>query len=369
MAWFVVLPWLLVQPASAASPPAGVLHLVVDGEQAEGSLALDVRTLDAALNLDVNGDGSIAWLEIEPRRDELQRYLENRIDVLADGLPVKPAWSGMVFGSQDGRDLIRADLQFQGSDAIRSLTIGCDVGTPSAAGDACRIDIVWPGDRLESATLSGSDLPRNFDAASTGLGTLMRRFIVSGVWHIWIGFDHVLFLLALLIPAVYRPGDRELTPESQFRPVAVRVASIVTAFTLTHSLTLTAAVLGWLSVPGRIVEPTIAASVFVAAAHNLRPGLLRHSSVLMAAGFGLLHGFGFAGVLGEDVPSGAGTVPALVSFNLGVELGQLSIVALFLPISFALRRTRLYRIGVLQLGSIAVASCAVVWFFQRISGS
>jgi hypothetical protein len=199
--------------------------------------------------------------------------------------------------------------------------------------------------------------------ASSAFETL-RQYIVEGIWHIWIGFDHILFLLALLLPAVLVRQERAWTPTPGLRRASVEVLKVVTAFTLAHSITLSLAVLGVVSLPSRVVESVIAASVVVAALNNLR-GTVDRRRWVMAFVFGLVHGFGFASVLADlGLPQGALAL-ALVGFNLGVELGQLAIVAVFLPIAFALRTTRFYRVGVLTFGSLLVAALASWWFVQR----
>ena len=142
------------------------------------------------------------------------------------------------------------------------------------------------------------------------------------------------------------------------------VVRVVTAFTLAHSLTLTLAALGVLALPSRLVESAIAASVIVAALNNLRP-LYQRGRVLFAFGFGLLHGFGFASVLADlGLPQDA-LLLSLVGFNVGVELGQLAIVAVFLPLAWWLRNGLFYRRVVMLGGSAVIALVAAVWLLER----
>jgi HupE / UreJ protein len=142
------------------------------------------------------------------------------------------------------------------------------------------------------------------------------------------------------------------------------VLAVVTAFTLAHSITLSLATLGVISLPSRLVESVIALSVVLAAANNLRP-LVQGRRWMAAFGFGLIHGFGFASVLAElGLPREALAV-SLVGFNVGVELGQLAIVALFLPLAFRWRDTAVYRRGVFLVGSWATLIVAAVWFAER----
>lgn len=186
----------------------------------------------------------------------------------------------------------------------------------------------------------------------------------EGVWHIWIGFDHILFLLALLLPAVlWREAGRWWRTDS-FRAALLNVTGIVTAFTVAHSLTLSIAVLGWVSLPARWVESAIAATVILAALNNLYP-LVQGRRWLLAFGLGLIHGFGFASVLHELGLPGDTLALALAGFNLGVESGQLLIVAAFLPLAFLLRGSWYYQRLALQGGSLAVAAVALVWLLER----
>ena len=148
------------------------------------------------------------------------------------------------------------------------------------------------------------------------------------------------------------------------RPAALEVARVVTAFTAAHSITLCLAALGLVSLPSRWVESAIAASVVLAALNNLWP-LVDGRRWAVAFGFGLVHGFGFASVLADlGLPSDA-LATALVGFNLGVELGQLAIVAAFLPLAFVLRGTLAYRRVAFPLGSLAIAGVALVWLVER----
>ena len=139
---------------------------------------------------------------------------------------------------------------------------------------------------------------------------------------------------------------------------------VVTAFTIAHSITLSLAALGVISLPSRWVESAIAASVVLAALNNVYP-LVYAGRWAIAFGFGLIHGFGFASVLADLGLPQESLLLALVAFNLGVELGQLVIVGVFLPFAYALRDTRWYRRTIFVGGSVAVIAMASVWLIQR----
>jgi hypothetical protein len=189
-------------------------------------------------------------------------------------------------------------------------------------------------------------------------------YVRHGIWHIWIGFDHILFLLSLLLPAVLVYRDRQWLGRATFRAAAFDVLKIVTAFTLAHSITLTLATLGVVTLPSRLVESAIAASVVLAALNNLWP-LFHGRRALVAFGFGLIHGFGFASVLLDLGLPKAALLLSLVGFNVGVEIGQMAIVLLFLPLAFLARNTALYRKGLLGAGSSLIVLLALVWLVER----
>ena len=189
-------------------------------------------------------------------------------------------------------------------------------------------------------------------------------YLRDGIWHIWIGIDHILFLISLLLPAVLRRSAARWQPVERFDQAFLGTVKVVTAFTLAHSITLTLAVLGVIRLPSRLVESAIAVSVIGAALNNLRP-LITRRLWLVAFGFGLIHGFGFASVLADlGLPQDA-LLLALFSFNLGVELGQLAVVALFMPLAFLLRETSVYPRVIVRLGSLLIVAMATVWLLER----
>jgi hypothetical protein len=192
-----------------------------------------------------------------------------------------------------------------------------------------------------------------------------QTFVGEGIWHIWTGYDHILFLLALLLPAVLIRDGKGWREVAAFRPAFFNVLKIVTAFTVAHSLTLSLAALGLMKLPSRLTESAIAVTVALAAANNLWP-LTRERGWMVAFGFGLVHGFGFANALTDLGLTRDGLALTLAGFNLGVEIGQLAIVAAFLPAAFALRRTWLYKAPVLQLGSAGIVMVAAAWCTERV---
>jgi hypothetical protein len=352
--------------ALAHKPSDSYLHLDVDGADIAGRWDIALRDLDFALGLDADGDARITWGELRAREASLSAYALGSLTLAADSAPC-------VLGP----GMLRVDRHSDGAYAVLDFAARC----PRAPSELT----VWYGlfagldpqhrgllelasAGVTTAAVLGGDQPerRLALAAPSRLATL-GVFAREGVWHIWLGFDHVLFLLCLLLPAVLRRESGGWAPVASLRGAALAVARIVTAFTAAHSLTLSLAALGVVAVPPRFVESAIAASVVVAAADNLRPFLPRRRWAVAFA-FGLMHGLGFASALGGlGLPRGA-LLPALLGFNLGVELGQLALVAAFLPLAYTVRGSFAYRRLVLAGGSLAIAALALVWLAERSLG-
>jgi hypothetical protein len=220
----------------------------------------------------------------------------------------------------------------------------------------------------EAATIMTAETRARTIAVGGGAAQA-RAYFLEGVTHIWGGIDHLLFLVSLLLPAVLvrvRRGATEAwSAAPNFGMSFADVAKIVTAFTLAHSITLALAALDVVSLPSGPVEAAIALSVVLAALNNLFP-IVRHGRWIAAFAFGLIHGFGFAGALAGLGLPGEGLAWSLAAFNLGVEAGQLAIVAVFLPLAFALRDTLAYRRYVFGAGSVAIALVGAAWFVERV---
>ncbi|MBI3179907.1 MAG: HupE/UreJ family protein [Deltaproteobacteria bacterium] len=207
------------------------------------------------------------------------------------------------------------------------------------------------GERTLAVTLT-SGRPR-FSEREASVLYMSARFLVLGLEHIVTGYDHLLFLFALLLVA------------ARLRQLVL----IVTSFTLAHTLTLVAAGLGWFTLSSRVVEPAIAATIVYVAVENL---LIRDASkrFILTFALGLVHGLGFAGILSETGLPAQGRILALVSFNVGVEIGQLAIVSVVVPlIAFVLRARPHWRRPLVWGGSGATALTGAVLLVQRVSGA
>jgi len=349
--------------AWAHKPSDSYLTLSVTDATASGRWDIALRDLDLALGLDGDGDGQVTWGELRTRHEEIAAYAGARLAVTADGEPCT-----LEIGAQ------QVDTHTDGAYTVLPLRVACPRPPAVLALQYTLFADLDPQHRglLQlaapagtRAAILGPQAPlQRFELGRGGAWAQFVAYLRDGVWHIWIGFDHILFLLALLLPAVGLWAARHWQPVERFAPAFWDVLRIVTSFTVAHSITLSLATLGWVSLPSRWVESAIAASVVLAALNNVWP-LFLGRRWMMAFAFGLVHGFGFASVLADlGLPQGTLAL-ALVGFNVGVELGQLAIVAVFLPLAYAVRRSWFYRRAVMLGGSLLVAALAAVWLVER----
>jgi hypothetical protein len=359
---------LLASAAFAHKPSDSYLTLRAEEGKSEVTARWDIslRDLDYVLQLDRDTNGELTWGEVRQRSADIVRLATQHLQ-LSSGDKACP-W--------DTAAPLQLDKHSDGTYAVLSLVARCpslDAGLKARYTLFFDVDpshrglVQWiaPGGVAAQALIFGTEsAEQSLALQPVGAWQTLRQYLVDGVWHIWIGYDHILFLLALLLPAVLVRRDGHWQGTERFPGALKEVVKVVTAFTLAHSITLSLAALQVVTLPSRLVESAIALSVVIAALNNLR-GTIEGRRWVMAFCFGLLHGFGFASVLADlGLPQGA-LVLALVGFNLGVEVGQLAIVAVFLPLAFAMRKTRFYQFGVLRIGSLIVAALATWWLVQR----
>jgi hypothetical protein len=338
----------LVLPAHAHKPSDSYLTLKVDGARVDGQWDIALRDLDVALNLDQDANGELTWDEVRARHAAISAYALGRL-TLANC--VVSGGEQLIDNHTDGAYTV---LRFSAAcpDGQESLTIGYRLFAeldPQHKG----LLKLETGGVTATAIFSPERAQQTLSLHAPARWTQFADYVRHGVWHIWIGFDHILFLLSLLLPALLM----------RLRPAFIDVLKVVTAFTLAHSITLTLASLHLIALPSRWVETAIAASVVLAALNNIFP-LFRGHRPHAAFAFGLLHGFGFASVLADlGLPQGAMAL-ALAGFNVGVELGQLAIVAVFLPLAWLARDVRFYRQATTGASAL-IALVAAVWLLER----
>jgi hypothetical protein len=347
--------------AEAHPAPFSFLDLVIDSGGVRGSLI--VHDLDAAHDLGIEPADQLLDSTVAARyRARLEDLVGPRLRLTADGSPRLPEWTGLeVVPERFGLKL--------------SFTLGGRPGRLDVSAVLFPYDPIhqtfvniYEDGALRQQSILTAEAPalRFFAGTTQGRWSVIRTFVASGIEHILIGPDHVLFLIGLLLPG----GTLR------------RLALIVTAFTIGHSLTLSLAALDVFSPPARVIEPLIALTIVVVGTDNLfvLPGARaaagaagsssRDARPLFAGFFGLVHGFGFASVLKEFGLPREALAWSLVSFNVGVEIGQLLIVVTAASLLALLVRARpALTLPLARWGSVGVILAGTYWFMTRLFGS
>lgn len=361
MVLFLALSWASGS-ALAHKPSDSYLALTQRPGGFDGQWDIALRDLDLAIGLDANGDGDITWGELRARKVEISGYALGRLQVLR---------------GTEACDLTPGDLQVDthtdGTYAVLRFEAACRGAAALTVDYRLLFDRdpqhrgllrVANAEGVQSAVLSPENPRQVFEASANGRWQQFATFVADGVKHIAIGFDHILFLVALLLPAVMVREGRTWRPVSGWGTTLRHVVGIVTAFTVAHSITLSLGTLGVVRPPSRWVESLIALSVALTALDNVVPFLPRQRWQVAFA-FGLLHGFGFASVLLDlGLPAGALAL-SLFGFNLGVEIGQLILLAFLLPLAFVARDRAVYTRVALHAGSAVIAFIALGWLVER----
>ena len=338
----IALACLFAATAQAHKPSDSYLALSVDAAAVRGQWDIALRDLELAIGLDADGNGEITWGELRAKRGAIEAYAFSRLKINADGKSCATATTEFL-----------VDEHSDGAYAV--LRFDADCGTRAPAVVELAYSLLFDLDPTHRGLLRyerdgtaqtgvlSPERPRlEFKAGEVSPLAQFFDYLREGVWHIWIGFDHILFLLSLLLPSVLVIRNRQWLAAERFQDTFWDVFKVVTSFTVAHSITLSLAALSVISLPSRLVESTIALSVVLAALNNLKP-VVAERRWAVAFAFGLIHGFGFASVLADlGLPQGA-LLLALVGFNMGVEVGQLAIVGAFLPLAYVLRGSGFYR--------------------------
>lgn len=324
----------------------GRLHVFEDRIEAEITFAR--ADFETVLKLDANGDGTLSAAEISAAEADAGRIAGAALSVRA-GEKTLVAQS-LTFRIDDANNVLLS-ATFPSAQAGR-LSVRSVLIERMPRGHRQFMSVLDGKETVLSEVLlrAGQD-GIEVDSARQTTPPTFREFFVLGVEHIVTGYDHLLFLFALLFVV---PGFRQ-------------AALIITSFTIAHSITLGAATLNWVSADSRFVEPLIALSIVYVGVENLVRRDAPRGRWLLTFAFGLIHGFGFAGVLRElGVSSGTtGIAMPLVSFNLGVEAGQIAIAAVALPIILALRTKPVFIHRWVPALSTVVIAMGVWWLAER----
>ena len=379
---FVILALLLVAGLAGAHKASdSYLQVVSVPGRLEVRWDIALRDLDVALDLDSDADGKLTWGEVRAAWPRIETYALRRLAI--EGCPLAAVGSGL-------------ERRNDGAYAVLNLRSACTLAATARisyglfadvdpthrgiakvqrAGQEVALSVLEPSASVfasasasaaSGAATSSAVFASGAGAAPTHATARRARFefLLEGVRHILTGYDHVLFLLCLLLPSVMRRTPAGWQPVERLSQAVWPVVGIVSAFTVAHSITLALAALKLVSLTPAFIEPAIAATIVLAALDNVLP-IFPVRRVVVTFFFGLIHGFGFAGVLAELNLPRADFAWALLQFNLGLEVGQLVIVAVATSVLFGLRRSPGYPRFVIGVGSAVAIAIGVLWLIER----
>ena len=342
------------------------LNLTVDDADSatnimyDATYELSLRDLALLVDIDPNKDSQVSWAEVKSQTPLIEQLITAKVKLENAAQTCQTAnFSPLAINSRGGFNYLYTNFAISCEQPIDNLDYQILAGI-----DANHRLILTQADSdapLQVLTVGQSPLGSGADSGWMATAT---NFLKSGIHHLLIGLDHLLFLFVLLIPAVYIRKQKQLVAVANPKAALLEVFWIATSFTLAHSITLSLAALQIVSIPARFIESVIALSIAFAALNNLVP-MLRVRAVYLAFFFGLIHGFGFANVLVDLPLATSARVLALLSFNIGIELGQLVFIAVVFPIALLLRHTQFYKWGIFYIGSLIGILVALWWFFER----
>ncbi len=379
---FALIVFCWAQPSSEARAHAtgeNYVWLNVGETDLHGVFEIRLEDLRTKLGLSIPPDPEAARERVAETAPEVWAYIRDKFSITADGQEIVLEPQGTDLREAEGLghfakyfyrtpEMVVPDLLtvrneiFLDEDRFhRALLL---IETNAKTGEAY-------GGEFTVQIFSATNVEQELDLTAVEAILEPRDFVWQGVLHIWIGIDHVLFLLTLLLPAVlvYQASatNGQWSRLPHFRSALWNIVKIVTVFTVAHSITLTLAALDIVRLPSRFVETMIALSIIVVALNNIFPRY-RVSTLAIIFFFGLFHGLGFASVMGDLPFRMVSLIKVVLAFNIGVELGQVAIVAAAIPLLYWLAQFDFYPRWVLKGGSVVIAIIAAYWLFERATG-
>ena len=355
--------WGALALAVAVTPTVARAHMgstkyVLVSRTADGATVVaDIDPIDVAWEIDLERPDERAILA---QSAAVGRWLERAMRVTSNEGACRASSEPARFITRDERRFVSVSLTYECPSGATNVRLVDGAVFDSDPQHEAIVKLTAHG--RESANILRIGRQEMALGDHPSLVTTMGRFVLEGAIHLITGYDHVLFLLSLLLVA------GQVAARDGFKRGIRDVGIVVTGFTIGHSVTLIAAALDVVVLPSQLVESVIALSIVIVAVWNLWKPDMRKGLPWVAMLFGLIHGFGFSSVLKELVLPTGDRVVALLSFNVGIELAQLLIVAIVLgPLAWAAKKTW-YRRAVVQAGSLAIAVVATYWFVERALG-
>lgn len=331
----------------------------------EGTYKLAIQDVQLLVNLDSNFDQKVTWKELLEAEQELKNEIQTRFLIKTNMKPCVLSFEHMQLNYLDSNKYLHFDFTANCEEPIEVLDLGYSLLFNKDSTHKAYVNVTKNA-KSYNALFSEDKLNVFLDFKEPSLWSVVYEFIEQGIIHIFIGIDHILFLVALLLPSVLFIRQKKWHPNTSLKETLFNVLKIVTAFTVAHSITLTLTILGFISLPSWVVEAFIAFSVIFAAINNFTRTIEKRLWILVFI-FGLIHGMGFASVLMDLALQESSLVIALLGFNLGVELGQIAIVSLLVPFIYLLRNQNWYVPVVLYAGSFLIVFMGSLWLWERVA--
>jgi hypothetical protein len=354
-----------LSPASQAHK-ASDSFIYLDQDQSQLRIDVALRDLALVLPLDTNADQALTGAEVRAGRAAITRWTEAGITLANSSGKCRLAGEAWGISSHSDGPYAAARYQVKCANGSTPDTIGYQLlfeQDPMHRG----LLSVTNGDAETLSVLSPEQPSLELDRIDSSALALFVTFVYEGIFHLLIGLDHILFLLVLIVPATLGPltsGEHDETRPQSLKQRVWQLAGIVTAFTLAHSITLALAALDVVRLPIAWVETVIALSIALAALNVAWPVLGRKTWKLAFA-FGLIHGFGFASVLGDLTSGIQQTALALAGFNIGVELGQIALLLLAFPMLYVWGKTEHYGRFVVPAILVTTGALSLYWVAER----
>jgi hypothetical protein len=352
----------ITKSVKAHDTSTAYIDMQLESSKLTGQLKIDLRDLQRITNLDSNHNGELTWGELRSMQPVMTSILSEHL-LFSSENQCTTQYKNVLIESILDKNYAVFPFSASCPELHNTFQINYDLMFGINQRHKALIKLTSNTEQYVSV-LDRDNNTKTFNIHETSTGLTFIEFIIQGVWHIWIGIDHILFLLSLLLAAIMQREKGEWQAKANWQTSTLSVFKIVTAFTMAHSITLALAGLQLITLPPMLIETAIAASVVIAALNNVKP-FLPFGRVYIAFLFGLIHGFGFANVLTELYLQQANYITGLLGFNIGVELGQLAIVVLFMPIGLSLSRLRVYSRVILPFGSLAIAFMGILWVAER----
>ena len=379
---FLTLICLLpVDTIEAHSPDQSYLYLRVYKSSMGGRFEMTGKDMNKALGLNLSDD--LTEEALQAHLPAIHEYLKSRSSFQSELGNYSVRFTELtILDLEEMEDFARFHFELENLNEVPdNMDIGYNVlfDKDDKHRGMLIVEYNWKAGIVDNEALisniySPDKTQQGLSLADASLWKGFVALVKLGVWHIWIGLDHILFILALILPAVvYRRKESdalaaaskvgEWMPVEKFKPAFWYIIKIITFFTVAHSITLALASLQIINLPSRFVESVIAISIALAALHNITP-IFKSKEWIIAFGFGLFHGFGFASVLGDKGLGGDFLTLSLLGFNVGVEIGQVLIICMIFPILFLIRKLPLYK-NVINYGSALLILISLYWFIER----